>query len=61
MFGLFKKFKSGLAKTVASITEKTRGLFGGRKIDTSSLAALEEALYGADFGVQTTEEILGEI
>jgi len=61
MFGLFKKFKAGLAKTVAAITEKTRGLFGGRKIDTSSLAALEEALYGADFGVQTTEEILAEI
>ena len=61
MFGLFKKFKEGLAKTVAAITEKTRGLFGGRKIDASSLETLEEALYGADFGVQTTEEILEEI
>jgi len=40
MFGIFKKFKAGLAKTVAAISEKTRGLFGGRKIDTSSLAAL---------------------
>ena len=61
MFGLFKKFKDGLAKTVAAISEKTRGLFGGRKIDASSLETLEEALYGADFGVQTTEEILEEI
>ncbi len=57
MFGLFKKFKDGLAKTVAAISEKTRGLFGGRKIDASSLETLEEALYGADFGVQTTEEL----
>lgn len=61
MFGLFKKFKDGLAKTVAAISEKTRGLFGGRSIDASSLETLEEALYGADFGVQTTEEILEEI
>lgn len=61
MFGLFKKFKDGLSKTVASIAEKTRGLFSGRKIDASSLESLEEALYTADFGVATTEEILGEI
>jgi fused signal recognition particle receptor len=45
----------------ATVLEKTRGLFGGRKIDASSLETLEEALYGADFGVQTTEEILEEI
>lgn len=61
MFGLFKKFKDGLAKTVAAITEKTRGIFGGRAIDASSLETLEEALYTADFGVATTEEILVEI
>ena len=61
MFGLFKKFKAGFAKTVAAIGEKTRGLFGGRKIDAASLDELEEALYTADFGVETTGEILGEI
>ena len=61
MFGLFKKFKEGFAKTFASIGEKTRGLFGGRRIDAASLGELEEALYTADFGVATTDEILGEI
>jgi fused signal recognition particle receptor len=61
MFGLFKKFKEGLAKTVSAIASKTRGLFGGRKIDTASLEELEEALYTADFGVETTTEILAEI
>ncbi len=61
MFGLFKKFKDGLAKTVAAIAAKTHGLFGGRKIDASSIETLEEALYSADFGVQTTSEILEEI
>ncbi len=61
MFGLFKKFKDGFAKTVSAISDKTRGLFSGRKIDASSLETLEEALYTADFGVETTEEVLAEI
>jgi fused signal recognition particle receptor len=61
MFSLFKKFKEGLTKTVTAIATKTHGLFGGRKIDAASLAELEEALYTADFGVETTTEILEEI
>ena len=61
MFGIFKKFKDGLTKTVTTIASKTAALFGGRPIDASSLETLEEALYTADFGVETTEEILAEI
>jgi fused signal recognition particle receptor len=61
MFSLFKKFKDGLTRTVSAIAARTHGLFGGRRIDTASLAELEEALYTADFGVETTEQILGEI
>ncbi len=61
MFSLFKKFKAGLAKTVSAIATKTHGLFGGRRIDAASLDELEEALYTADFGVETTTEILEEI
>jgi fused signal recognition particle receptor len=61
MFSIFKKFKDGLTKTVAAIAAKTHGLFGGRKIDAASLEELEEALYTADFGVETTTEILEEI
>jgi fused signal recognition particle receptor len=61
MFSLFKKFKEGLTKTVSAIAAKTHGLFGGRKIDPASLDELEEALYTADFGVETTTEILAEI
>jgi fused signal recognition particle receptor len=61
MFGVFKKFKSGFSKTVSAISRTTHGLFGGKKIDASSLEELEEALYTADFGVETTEEILDEI
>jgi fused signal recognition particle receptor len=61
MFGLLKKFKDGFAKTVAAIGEKTGALFGRKPIDASSLETLEEALYTADFGVETTQEILEEI
>ena len=61
MFSLFKKFKEGLTKTFSAIAAKTHGLFGGRKIDVASLEELEEALYTADFGVDTTTEILEEI
>lgn len=61
MFGVFKKFKDGFSKTVSAISRTTHGLFGGKKIDASSLEELEEALYTADFGVETTEEILAEI
>ena len=61
MFGVLKKFKAGLAKTVSAIAGKTAVLFGSKPIDATSLAALEEALYTADFGVETTAEILAEI
>ena len=61
MLSLFKKFRDGLAKTVSAIASKTHGLFGGKPIDASSVSELEEALYGADFGVETTAEILSEI
>ena len=61
MFGLFKKFKVGLSKTVSAIASKTAALFGQKPIDAASLEELEEALYTADFGVETTEEILEEI
>ena len=58
MLSLLKKFREGLAKTVSAISSRTHGLFGGRTIDASSLGSLEEALYAADFGVETTAEIL---
>ena len=58
---LLQKFRKGLAKTVSAISSRTHGLFGGRPIDASSLEALEEALFAADFGVETTGEILEEI
>ena len=61
MFGLFKKFKSGFARTTQSLFGAVGGIFSSRTLDADSIDALEEALYGADFGVETTEEIIAEI
>jgi fused signal recognition particle receptor len=61
VLSILKRFRDGLAKTVSAIASRTQGLFGGRPIDAASLGTLEEALYSADFGVETTAEILGEI
>lgn len=60
MFSIFKKFKDGLAKSARSIAEKTGGIFGRKKLDASSIEELEEALFAADFGYETTEEIVEE-
>jgi len=64
MRGLFRKFKEGLKKTTpnfAKVFEKVGGIFAGKKLDAGSIDELEEALYGADFGVETTVEIINEI
>ena len=64
MRGLFRKFKEGLKKTtpnLAKVFETVGGIFGAKKLDAGSIDELEEALYGADFGVETTTEIINEI
>ncbi len=64
MRSLFSKFKDGLKKTTPTFYKvfgKVGGIFTGAKLSSDSLDELEEALYGADFGVETTEEIIGEI
>ncbi|OIO60267.1 MAG: signal recognition particle-docking protein FtsY [Verrucomicrobia bacterium CG_4_10_14_3_um_filter_43_23] len=61
MQSLFSKFKSGLQKTTQKIFGSLSNLFGGKKLDTASIEALEEALYQADFGVETATEIIDEV
>jgi len=64
MKSLFRKFKEGLKKSTPTFLKafgKVGGLFGGKTIDAATLDELEEALYMADFGVETTEEILEAI
>lgn len=64
MKSFFRKFREGLRKSTPTFHkafDKVGGLFGGKAIDASTLDELEEALYMADFGVETTEEILEAI
>ncbi len=60
MISLFKKFKDGLSKSAKTFAGKTAGIFRRPKLDASSIEELEEALFGADFGYETTEEIIEE-
>jgi len=60
----FYKFKEGLKRTTPTFYKAfgmVGGIFSGKELDAESLDELEEALYGADFGVETATEIMEEI
>lgn len=64
MKSLFSRFKEGLRKTTPTFYKafsSVGGLFGAARLDAASLEQLEEALYAADFGVETCDEIMQEI
>lgn len=61
MLSLFRKFRDGFTKTAQTIGASVGGMLGVRPVDASTLERLEESLYAADFGVETTEEVLEEI
>lgn len=61
MKSLFKKFKAGLKKQTPTFQNAFGKIFSGAKLDQQALDELEEALYTADFGVDTVEEIIAEI
>jgi len=61
MRSLFKKFKEGLKRQTPTFYKVFNDVFSGAKLDQDALDQLEEALYTADFGVETVEEIIEEI
>ncbi|MDP4693045.1 MAG: signal recognition particle receptor subunit alpha, partial [Opitutales bacterium] len=61
MRGLFKKFKDGLKRQTPTFRKAFDGIFSGAQLDAGALDELEEALYTADFGHETVEEIIDEI
>src|SRR5690554_4972613 len=64
MKGFFEKFREGLKKTTPTFYKafgKVGGLFTGKKLAPEDLEQLEEALYGADIGVETATEIMDRI
>lgn len=61
MKSFFKKFKDGLKRQTPTFQKAFDGVFSGAKLDAEALEVLEEALYTADFGAETVEEIIEEI
>jgi fused signal recognition particle receptor len=61
MRGLFNKFKAGLKRQTPTFQKAFDGVFSGAKLDADALEELEEALYTADFGAETVQEIIEEI
>jgi fused signal recognition particle receptor len=62
--GFFEKFKQGLQRTTPTFFKAlglVGGIFSGRKLSAEDMEQLEEALYGADIGVETATEIMEEI
>lgn len=57
----FEKFAEAVASTRESLADRLDSVLGGRReIDATVLDELEEALIGADIGVQTALEIIGK-
>jgi fused signal recognition particle receptor len=61
MRSFFKKFKEGLKSQTPTFRKAFDGVFSGAKLDGDALEELEEALYTADFGAETVDEIIEEI
>lgn len=61
MFTLLNKFKNGFKKTTNRLFGSIGELFSFKQLDAASIEHLESALYGADFGVETTHEIINLI
>ncbi len=56
--GIFSKFKKGFQKGATSLQGTFSKVLGRGNLDADDMASIEEALYAADFGVETTEDII---
>lgn len=61
MRSLFRKFKDGLKRQTPTFQRAFDTVFAGTKLNSDAMEELEEALYTADFGHETVEELLEEI
>jgi fused signal recognition particle receptor len=60
--GLFAKIKAGLQKTQQKLVHEIKRIITlSPKLSSGSLSDIEAALMGADFGMATTQQIVGEI
>lgn len=56
--GLFRRLRDGLSRTRKAFGGGLSRLFGGRRLDASSIEEVETVLLGADVGVDATELIV---
>jgi fused signal recognition particle receptor len=61
MKSYLQRFRDGFSKSSRSLLEGAADLFAAGKIDQAAMDQLEEALYAADFGPATAQEVLDEI
>ena len=59
MFSILKKFKDGLKRTAAALGGLA-SMFS-RNISEADIDEIEQALYAADFGYETAEEVVEAI
>jgi fused signal recognition particle receptor len=60
--GLFSKFKEGLQKTASSLAHNLKRIVSGSpKLTGKTLEELEQALIGADLGMQMTSQIIAAV
>ena len=59
--GILARFGRGLARTRQTLSSAFSGALWTAALDEEAIDEIEQALYGADFGVETTSEIIGEI
>ncbi len=60
MFSIFKKFKDGLKRTASGALGGIMSLFA-KKIDEEDIDLIEQTLYSADFGYETTSDVVEAI
>ena len=58
---MFRRLREGLAKTGKALAGRIRAVVLGRVVDAATLDRIEEALLGADVGVEATAEIMGRL
>jgi fused signal recognition particle receptor len=59
---LFERMRVGLAKTQTALVGRIDALLGGRqRVDAELLEELEEILITADFGMKTTQDLVGSL
>lgn len=57
VLGLFKRLRSGLARSARTLADGVKGIFGGPQIQKNDLERLEELLISTDMGVRLASRI----